>query len=316
MKKLLSKIATIAIFGVASLSLVGCEYHTDNSDKWKTKFDITMPNFDKSGDSVESANEQGWYSTMQENFDGNKLSDKWSPSLHGLRQKEYWCADQVSMADGLVKITAEKDANHNCSSSICPKEGLFTSGIETRITVDGKSISLFEQAFGYFEAKVKLPKSGGMQSAFWLQTESMRTVGNQGMDGSEIDIYESSFIKNPTKVGHCIHIDGYDEGHRGGQATRDTGKDLYEGYHTYALKWTPQEYVFYVDGVATWATDFGGICRVPTFLRLTSAVRPNGIGAHGQKLGAFTGGEFMIDSVKVYQNKNFLSEIKSPSDFK
>ncbi|MEG1963834.1 MAG: family 16 glycosylhydrolase [Clostridia bacterium] len=315
MKKLLSIIATIAILGTATLGLIGCEYHTDNSDEWKTKFDISNPVVDNAGADVASANTQGWYSTMQEDFDGEKLNELWSPSPHGLRYNGHWCDDMVSLSNGTAIIKAVKKTDHKCSSAICPSDGYFTSGIETQKKVEGKTVSLFEQAFGYFETKVKFPNSGGMWSAFWLQTKSMGKIGNQGMDGSEIDIYESSFINNRTKVGHCIHFDGYGKHHKGGQSVREAGSDLYEGYHTFALKWTPNEYVFYVDGVANWATDFGGICRVPAYIRLTNEIRPNEVGPYGQKVGEFTGDDFKIDYVKVYQNVNYLNEIKSPADF-
>ncbi|MEG2413243.1 MAG: family 16 glycosylhydrolase [Clostridia bacterium] len=316
MKKFLSIMAVIAILATASLSLVGCEYHNDKSDKWRTKFDISSPVVDNAGVDANSANAQGWYSTMQENFDGDKLDELWGPSPHRLRKIEYWCDDMISVSGGNAVIKAEKKTDHKCSAGKCPQDGYFTSGIDTKKLIDGKSVTAFEQAFGYFEARVKFPNSGGMWSAFWLQSDSMGKIGNQGMDGSEIDIYESSFVNDRTKVGHCIHYDGYGKNHKGGQTVRDTGKDLYEGFHTFALKWTPNEYVFYVDGVVSWATDFGGISRVPAYLRLTNEVRPNAGGPYGQQVGEFTGGEFVIDYVKVYQNVNFLKEIKSPADFK
>lgn len=315
MKKSAVIIIAVVLLTTLSLSLVGCEYYTDKSDKWKSKFDISAPNLDNVGESEGSANESGWFTTMNEEFNSDELNELWGGSPHGLRRTEYWCDDMISLSDGNAIIAATKETDHKCSSSICPKDGYFTSGIETRKKINDTYESTFEQAFGYFEARVKFPNSGGMWSAFWLQTNSMGQIGNEGMDGSEIDIYESSFVKNRNKVGHCIHYDGYAGSHKGGQATRDTGKDLYEGYHTFALKWTPTEYVFYVDGVATWATDFGGICRVPAYIRLTNEIRPNKGGPYGQQLGDFDGGEFLVDYVKVYQNANYLDDIKSANDF-
>ncbi|HRF36900.1 MAG TPA: hypothetical protein PLZ09_06325 [Clostridia bacterium] len=70
------------------------------------------------------------------------------------------------------------------------------------------------------------------------------------------------------------------------------------------------------DGEAVWATDFGGICQVPAYIMLTNEIRQKATyGPYGQKLGEFTGGTFVIDYVKVYQNTNYLSLIKSASDF-
>ena len=30
--------------------------------------------------------------------------------------------------------------------------------------------------------------------------------------------------------------------------------DIHNGFHTFAVEWTEQEYIFYVDGVETWRT--------------------------------------------------------------
>lgn len=309
-KVLLLSLLCIFAFGTA-LALSGCEYRTDYSNQWKKKFDISMPNLTDAGQSAETANADGWYATLAEDFDDG-LGAYFLPE-HRKRNVEYWCDKTVSVKDGNAVISAMQSSNHVCES--CPSEGLFTGGITTTKLVDNKRVPIFEQAFGYFEARVKFPDSDGMWSAFWLQSDSMGQIGNDGRDGSEIDIYESSFYKKRTKVGHCIHWDGYGKSHQAGQSVRDAGTDLYDGYHTFALKWTPKEYVFYVDGIANWATDFGGVSRVPAYLLLTNEIRPNTVGPYGQRLGELDGGNFYIDSVRVYQNANYLSEIRSPSDF-
>lgn len=97
-------------------------------------------------------------------------------------------------------------------------------------------------------------------------------------------------------------------------------QDLYNGYHTFALKWTPEYYVFYIDGEPTWATSDGDVSRVKEFLRLTVEIDAgDGWGPHGQKIGRFDDStpadDFMVDYVKVYQNKNFEQYIQDDSEF-
>lgn len=309
MKKI-SILLVIVMLVSCLLCFTGCsEYTRDNSNEWQTKFDITHPNLAGAGDSEATANDTGWYSTLIDDFNSWDTST-WACSPEGNRVDGYWCDEMVNITDGKAVITSKNITNNTHKDCKCPENGLFTSGIETRYFNDkGDSIALFEQAFGYFEVRVQLPKSGGMWSAFWLQTENMRNVGNKGVDGSEIDVYESSFYNTKqSNVGHAIHYDGYDpKHHKCGDTVRDTGKNLYDGYHTFAVKWTPDEYVFYVDNEPTWATDFGGVSKVPAFLRLTCEIKPNGTGPYGQKLGEFDdNSEFIIDYVKVYQNKNYL----------
>lgn len=321
-KKKMKKIFKGAGAAVLSLSLAGMlaacsgEYTRDKSDEWKEKFDLSVPVLTDAGSTQETANADGWYLTLSEDFDGDTLPSMFVPSPHGLRNTEYWCDQMVSVQDGCAVIEARHDTDHDCA--VCgEKEGDFTSGIETRQMVDGQSVPLFEQAFGYFEARVRFPQSGGMWSAFWLQSDSEGQIGNEGEDGTEIDIYESSFYNTDrNEMGHALHYDGYDpKTHRCMDTIRDAGTDLYEGWHTFALKWTPTEYVFYIDGQVSWASDFGGVSKVPAYLRFTNEIRPGKTGPYGQRLGDFDGGTLYVDWVHVYQNVDYLDDIRSADDF-
>jgi hypothetical protein len=253
----------------------------------------------------------GWYVTMQEDFAGNSLPELWVPSPHGLRNTEYWCPQMINAAeDGTLKINAAYLDDHNCPD--CPAAGDFTGGIETRGT--------FTQAFGYFETRCKLPKNEGLWAAFWLQAESMPRIGAQGRDGSEIDIFESSFLFEPTKLGNCVHWDGYAKWHKEHGRVTDTGIDLYDGWHTYGLLWSPECYIFFVDGKAVWRTNAGGVSRVPSFLRLTVEIRHTELGPYGARLGEFSSTRenpavFEVDYVKVYQHTDYEKYIRAAEDF-
>lgn len=162
-----------------------------------------------------------------------------------------------------------------------------------------------------------------MWSAFWLQSSNMRKIGNNGKDGTEIDVYESAFLNSAqSEMGHALLWDGY--GNKGKVADYIGGltQDLYDDYHTYALKWTPDYYVFYIDGKATWATDAGDVSRVPEFLRLTCEIDAgDGWGPHGQQIGQFSHNndeneDFLIDYVKVWQNESYEQFIQSDDEFK
>lgn len=326
--------------------LAGCSnLHTDT--KWKTdkSYDTTLPDLANAGESAENANDAGWYATLIDNFDYKNVAEMeesgiWTTSPHAIRwesnnnkdyENNYWCPDMVSFNNGMVEIKSEQRTDHICSQGICPKVGRFTSGIETRKVIkkddtaaddDNKGNSddlLWSQAFGYFEARVKFPKAEGLWSAFWLQSSNQRKIGNEGVDGTEIDIYESAFIKNPKQMGHALLWDGYGKYGKVDGTILDTGKDLYDGFHTFALKWTPEYYVFYIDGVPTWASRGGGVSKVKEFIRLTVEIDAGDkYGPHGQKIGAFKDGItpiFYIDYVKVYQNKNYEKFIIDDDNF-
>lgn len=344
-KKIMLLVVSLII--VLSVVLSGCTGPGIHDDKeWKELrdptnpdklfYDVSLPNFDSLGVGVSNANADGWYTVLIDNFNGTGLNQDitaiapellvgnaapeiWTYSPHDVRalpdnngpakNTSYWCPDMVKVNNGKVEIRTEIRSNHSCPSGKCPAEGRFTGGIETRQS-EGESKYLFAQAFGYFEATVKFPKSEGLWSAFWLQTDSMRNLANEGVDGTEIDVYESAFIKNPKRMGHALLWNSYNTPFsKVDDAILDSGKNLYDGYHTFGLKWTPEYYVFYIDGVATWATNGGGVSKVEEFLRLTVEVDTgDGWGPHGQKIGKFKNKNtdtFYIDQVRVYQNANW-----------
>ncbi|MCC8023043.1 MAG: glycoside hydrolase family 16 protein [Clostridiales bacterium] len=306
--------------GCMLAALAGCG---GSNDQWRTNFDISLPEL---ADAGETPNADGWYLTMYETFEEGELPQLWSYSPHGKRDTVYWCPAMVRFDDGKAVISAEYRTDHVCPDGICPSEGYFTGGIETRgLEEDGYDSydnCLFAQAYGYFEVSVQVPRAYGMWSAFWLQTAGMNNTRNRGRDGSEIDVFESSFFGTErTQTGHCIHINGYGFRHREKAQIVDAGADLYEGFHTYAVKWSPEGYVFYIDGEATWATDYGDVSRVAEFLRLTCEIRSDEVGPYGQALGEFgtedgSAPEFIIDSVKVYQNTEYEPYIQPHSDFR
>lgn len=308
------KKAFAAVLTIAVLFLSLCGFAKPD---WRTEFDTALPDLE----------DGKWTETMHTDFTQiHNLEEleaaNWAPSPHGLRKYEYWCPQMIAFSDKGLIIHSEQQTNHTCD--VCGKnEGIFTSGIETRKTgEDGKM--LFEQAFGYFEATVIVPRGTGMWSAFWMQGDGTGRVGHKGRDGSEIDIYESSFGKNnPTKTGQAIHYDAYNYPwyHSEGNVT-DTGKNLYDGQpHTYALKWSPDAYVIYVDGEAVWASDYGDVCRVPEYLRLTVEIRDSLYGPYGEEIALFRNHEdgrndFVIQDVKVYQNSDYLASVENTNEYR
>ncbi len=318
-------LACVFVFTVlCSCSLSG------EDESWKDAgYDLSVPEL----------GQDGWYLVFEDNFDGDELNEGiifgdnytgsteiWTTSPHAIRwesndedkpeQACWWCPNAVSLRDGYLVITSQYEDDHTCDGD-CPSEGRFTGGIETRLIVgdqnDNKGQSdelLFAQAFGYFEVRVMLPEAEGMWSAFWLQSSGMRKVAAEGVDGTEIDVFESAFYKKGgTQMGHALLWNGYGEYADSEDYITELDESLYGEWHTFALKWTPEYYVFYIDGVATWATAAGGVSHVQEFLRLTCEIDAGDKwGPHGQRIGAFdteSSSEFLVDYVKVWQNSNY-----------
>lgn len=340
MKKYIFAVLLIIIV-IVGVTLCSCSKHQDDSWKENEKYDLSVP----------VLNEDGWYLVFEDDFNGDSLNEGitfgekyqgnkeiWTTSPHAIRwesndedkpeQACWWCPEMVEVKDSNLVVHSRYEENHTCNGD-CPSKGRFTGGIETRIITGDNNNNkgtedtlLFAQAFGYFECRVKFPGADGMWSAFWLQSSNMRKIGNEGEDGTEIDVYESAFRKSKTpKMGHALLWDGYGEKAKSSPYIADMEQDLYDGYHTFALKWTPEYYVFYVDGKATWATDDGGVSKVKEFLRLTVEIDAgDGWGPHGQKIGQFDDSnsndtDFLVDYVKVWQNENYEQYIKDDNEF-
>jgi beta-glucanase (GH16 family) len=162
----------------------------------------------------------------------------------------------------------------------------------------------FSNTFGYYEARVKIPKVSGMWGAFWLMSPTQGILTGGGKIGTEIDIVET--IANPKNAFNAaLHWDGYGSSHKstGSEDVTMDGIDIYDGeFHTFALDWSPSEYIFYVDGIEFWRCDGGakynnsGINQNPNYIKLTV----EGADWAGKLPTGFTEDEMLIDYVRVY----------------
>jgi beta-glucanase (GH16 family) len=134
----------------------------------------------------------------------------------------------------------------------------------------------FTQAYGRFEARIKIPRGQGMWPAFWMLGND---IGNVGWPASgEIDAMEN-IGKEPGTVHGTIHGPGYSgSGGLGAAYTLANGQVFADNYHTFAVEWSPSAITWSVDG-ATYETrtpaDVGGnkwVFDHPFFLILNLAV--------------------------------------------
>ncbi len=218
-----------------------------------------------------------WKLVWNDEFDGDKLDEtKWTAAPEAKRKDGWWSPRAVSLdGQGHLVIKTFKDENH---------------------VVDGcaRTRGKFEHRFGYYVTRVLLQKQQGHWSAFWLTSPGVGTVGNEGRDGTEIDIYEKPWLDE--RVQQTLHWDGYTKEHhkQSGHVTNVPG--VMEGWHTFSVWWSPDEYVFYVDGKETWRTRDGGVSQVNADILLSDEI--------GKWAGDITKAklpdQFMVDYVRVY----------------
>ncbi len=240
-------------------------------------------------------------------FEGDTLDQtKWTGCYHSenetlVRKGGYWNMDFATVKNGNLHISTKYFENGYQDNG---KPGWYSGGLYTK--------GLFEQKEGYFEVRCILPKGSGMWSAFWLGCNGIAEVGNGGTDGAEIDIFESPFYSTPLKnrVSTNIHYDGYGEHLRSQNVSTPLmiTNNPYEEYNTYALEWNEDEYIFYVNGLRTGSSSFGGTSQVAEYLLLTVEVGGSGGVAKDNWAGPALAKDaeptdFIVDYVRVYQYK-------------
>jgi len=109
-----------------------------------------------------------------------------------------------------------------------------------------KTLGRFSQAYGRFEARIKIPRGQGLWPAFWMMGVNIESRG--WPDDGEIDIMEN-IGREPTTVHGTFHGPGYSGAGGISMAFQSPdGKPFADAYHLYAIEWEPSEIRWSVDG--------------------------------------------------------------------
>ncbi len=217
--------------------------------------------------------------TFMDSFNGHYLDEtKWEYCPNWERDDCIWTEEAAYLEDGalILAVTGDGVPYH-------------AGAIRTR--------GLFEQTYGYWEIRAKLPQAEGINAAFWLMCDGAGHAEiSGGMDGAEIDIIEAPH-HDWQQVQHAIHIDGYEEKHKSQEHAIDIPGIYDDEWHTFALEWTPERYIFYIDGEQTWTLRGKWVCQVPCYAKLTVAVG-GWAGTLDASLTPLLG--MQVDYIKVY----------------
>jgi len=213
-------------------------------------------------------------------FGGTKLDRaKWGFHQPGKRRKAINTEDCATLdGKGNLVLTTKRvgDEIHTCM-------------IETR--------GRFEAIYGYFECRVKFQTQQGHWSAFWLQSPTLGPAGDLKKYGAEIDIFEFLGKQRDTLLMN-LHWDGYGKDHKHA-GSKHVDKSLADGFHVVGLEWTPQEYVFFLDGKEIWRTS-AGLSHAKEYIILSLEVDT----WSGDISKAQLPDSLYVDYVRVYQRKS------------
>jgi beta-glucanase (GH16 family) len=191
-----------------------------------------------------SAPKKHWILTWSDEFNGPNHStvdpSKWVVERGGEgwgnQELEYYTTrpQNIYLEHGKLVITALRE-------KFTGPDGISRAYTSARLKTQGK----FSQAYGRFEARIKLPRGQGMWPAFWMLGEDIDTVGWPAC--GEIDIMEN-IGKEPGIVHGSIHGPGY-VGGVGLEAPYQLpkGQKFAHRYHIFAVEWDPEAIRLYVD---------------------------------------------------------------------
>ena len=177
----------------------------------------------------------------------------------------------VSVGGGTLKLMSLKDPDR--TDERCTYKGKKFSyrlsghigTVEERVG-DAAQLPTKTIKYGYFAARMKMQSARGQHAAFWLQT--VLEPGPARTHGAEIDVVEYFGDDHP-QGGVASYT--YPEGEKVGGMIPDVtqyGDDWSDEFHVFSLEWTPDRYVFRIDGQETLRVK-KEIVRVDEFLILS-----------------------------------------------
>jgi beta-glucanase (GH16 family) len=201
--------------------------------------------------------------------DGGKWQYETGDNVNNHELEWYTAGSNNAALDGQghLVITAKREnpGNNNCWYGYCQ----YTSA---RLNTAQR----FTQAYGHFEARMQIPRGQGMWPAFWMLGDNIGDV-NWPQSG-EIDIMEN-VGSEPGSVHGTIHGPGYSGANGVGAGyTLPGGQSFADGFHTFAVDWSPNSITWSVDGNAyetRTPADIGGnqwVFDHPFFIILNLAV--------------------------------------------
>ncbi len=235
--------------------------------------------------------EDEWNLVFEDDFDGTELNkDVWN--VWDFADWQYYYSPESIFLDGKGNLINRMQINETEH----PEFG-YTKQAGAITTLDK-----YETTYGYYEIRMIPNMTSGLWSAFWLMAGDMGDKNaiddGSGVNGCEVDIVETYYYThNPAQT---IHWDGYYNDQTKTKHFSMAGmSQIFDGnYHTFAFRWSPDEYAFLIDGVVTNKTNEMGICNLPAYLLVSAHYGQAGDlvlkpGEHS---------DMIVDYVRVYQS--------------
>lgn len=197
------------------------------------------------------ARDSNWVKIFSDEFDTAKLdTSKWVTCYDWKRTTDTGCTndgnnelqvyrpEQIVISGGKAALTAERKTTSQVARGK-QRQFEYVSGMLSTGRSDPASDVKWSARYGYFEARIKVPKGQGIWPAFWLLPIDKKWP-------PEIDIME--YIGGKPREVLLTHHWADDRGKHQENSTYIKGPDYSEGWHTYAVNWQPHAIEWFIDG--------------------------------------------------------------------
>lgn len=240
--------------------------------------------------------------TLSEEFDtdGAPNSSIWGYDIGtgengwGNQELQYYTdrAENVQVRNGVLLITAQKEDFEGSQ---------YTSA---RLVTKDK----FEQQYGRFEARIRLPYGQGIWPAFWMLGADIDE--NPWPGAGEIDIMEYRG-QNPTVLIGTVHGPGYSGGESISKEYTLPNDRFDTGFHIFGIDWGPEYINFYVDDVLynqITPDDVPGqwVFDKPFYILMNLAVGGTFVGSPNQE--TIFPQTMIVDYVRVYKYNEWTKQ--------
>lgn len=202
----------------------------------------------------DGGDDDAWRLKFSDEFAGTSLGPDWSYRALGLlsassgRKVSASSKDAVQVRDGALRLQVKPDPD---------KAGHYLNG-----HISTEKAYLFK--YGVAAARIKFQRPRGSHGAFWSQSPTFGTPpGNPGAAGTEIDIgeYFGQGAAGGGLASYVYHVDKSGSLVKTGKVLRKAPRlvgsadAFWKRYHVFSVEWSPEGYVFRIDGDTTYRTD-------------------------------------------------------------
>jgi len=277
MKKNSKKMVPLAIYSLLLITLFGCQK-----------------------DNVQKIEQRNWQLVWSDEFNGvageSPDAAKWKFDIGVGPNNDGWGNSELEYyTDRTTNVSTDGNGN----LAITAKKELYSGSGFTSARI--KTIGLFDQPYGRFEARIKTPWGPGVWPAFWLLGSNVDTIG--WPQCGEIDILELRGQK-PNIMNGTVHGPGY-SGAASITKSFAFANDRFDvDFHVFAVEWGKDYIDFFVDNTLYQKITPGNITGDwvfdhPFFILLNVAVGGNYLGFPTSQTPFPQ--SMLIDYVKVYK---------------